>query len=303
MRVALVGDFAGTLSRRLEVEGDQVVKPHESPDLVIGQTDVSVGPSEKPIVVTGVIDIPTLGLKEIDFPIRMLEEGKTPTHGFHRWFNRKMLSYNEQLVLSIPIVGMMNDGLGAQVQVGAATKFISFPSVEGLFEHPGLIELLRVLKHNGLVSIYACGKDVVRLSVGLGGMVGYNFLEYIVGKLSDWFVDPKRLYEAWAISNLVSRFPYPQARAEYPTEEIKGLTESIERHFWLKDFRVIRKTPYATGGEIGVASAYSPKVWEASERVLRTCRNISVQQVQYRTDLCVYVQHAYENLAGSLVVP
>jgi hypothetical protein len=262
-------EFIG-LSRHLSDEGDVLVPSENQAELSIIQPTRT---------------IPGMILSELGYPLVALDN-EEPTHTLTRFWDVKRGEFFNQLILGLPILGLMNENLGPQVLVGLITKFLNpFPLGE-ILGYEGIKDILRTWKYSGFVFATMCGDKVHTIQLGLpyGGI--FNVCEYVRGKLSEWWKEPKELREEWAVSTLVSRSPFPYvSNGSVEEATVENLTKNIEKHFWLLEHRVIRGTVYSTSSRVGFASAWGRDLEDASFRCLMTCRNLRIPAKQHRTDL------------------
>lgn len=86
------------------------------------------------------------------------------------------------------------------------------------------------------------------------------------------FLDP------YVCGVMVSVYPYPYAKPDVPMQ-IAGLNQFNQKHMWSIDL---------TGelsGNVGYVTARGQSVQEAQRRVYRTISNLTIPNVQYRTDI------------------
>lgn len=275
---------------------------------VVNEGDEALPVQSNDVLVVGGIccdnEIPGMVLSDLGYPL-VSKHDEIPTHVLTRWWGGTRWEYSEkqpsQLIISIPIFGLMNENLGPQVPVGLVSNFGNPSPLGEILSYPRVEDILRTWEYTGFVSATMCGDRIQKIEVGVpyGGI--FNIMEYVKGKLSEWWKEPKELRKLWAVSSLVSRVPYP-IEGRTTEAEIEGLTKNVEKHFWLLDHRVIRGSVYSTSSRVGYATAWGGTLEEAAHRVLVTCRNLWVSGKQYRTDLAWEGERVWRKLEGSGVL-
>jgi phosphoribosylamine-glycine ligase len=90
----------------------------------------------------------------------------------------------------------------------------------------------------------------------------------------------------YALSLLLSVPPFPSPQIEYKKTAIKGVSPSNLRHLYLLDVEKEGEgyEGAGRGGALMRVSARGRDVGECKKRVMKTVSNLSIEDVQYRTD-------------------
>lgn len=272
-KVYLEGSEYNGFARHLIEEGDDPMSSEREADVKIVQ------PSR---------EIPGMILTDLGYPLVAKYEDET-THVLTRWWDSRKTKFLDQLMLSIPLIGLMNENLGPKIPVGSISRFLNpYPLGETLC-YRGVEDILKEWRWNGFVSACMSREKIHRIELGIPYGAIFNAMENAKGKLSEWWSGEKgELREEWTVSQLISRTPFPykiEVHPELEMAEIKGLTKNVEKHLWLLEHKEIRGVVYSTSSRVGYASSWGRDLEDASFRCLLTCRNVEVQGKQYRTDL------------------
>lgn len=206
--------------------------------------------------------------------------------------------FGEYTTVSIPLVGLMNDNLGAKVISGTATRGIKHDRFAPMLEDHKLRALLTELKYRGFVTLMFDYHGNLRAKLlGLpwyghytisslvkkrGCGTGERIKRYVERPMDCEFV------EAWSVGVLLSCFPFP-AVSHGTDPRLVSFNDDALKHFYpLFD---VRRGNETTSNVLGVAvgwsfEGYSSRLHKACEYVSKTCKNIWCPEVQYRTDLC-----------------
>lgn len=269
MKVKLEGKWI-YLKHRLELEGDEVVK------------------AEEDIILSDVFSSSTIGGSFV-FPDVLLE-----TCGFEmskesvdlvifRWFSK---DWFPQTIVSLPLIGLMNENLGPLVQVGSVASFSHNEKLSELFENTILTSTLKEMGLVGFVSISldSFGK-VVSLQAGTPHEEFLSVLEGTKGRIVDFLTGKEPVFlESWTASLALSRSPWPHD-LKGDRGFIEGITKDSDKHLWLGDVVRYRKSIYSDSTFLGYSTAWAVTPGEACRRALRTLRNLKVDGKQYRTDM------------------
>lgn len=266
------------LKSHLVLEGNEIVI--DNPDMVI--TDDSTFKTNLPCVRGGDV-LSGVVTQALGFELSKYESD----YCLCRWFDKK-LGWLDQVWVGIPIMGMMTNGMGAAVQSGMCGCFTRSVSARALFAQQELHDILQELGHSGWVTLRMSSQDSKTSSIetGIPGTGLYNTLEGIPGTLSEVLTQPEnyKYLESWSVSLVVSKFPWPLPPAQHSPgrSQIRGLSD--EKHFWLTDHSRFRNSLYTQNNLIGVATGWSRTLSEANSRVVRTCRSLEIDEIQFRTD-------------------
>lgn len=200
-----------------------------------------------------------------------------------RWFEEG--EWSKWSLVSSPLIGLMNGGLGASEVVG----YVSFFIYDTLWpwDSAQLAGRLERLQHRGFVTFGMATTDIQRISsvsLGLPFPLLFNVLEagYKVGRPEDIFYTANKVNYptgVYLVSSILSRWPYPRDE-EWEEVVVTGLLPGVCKHFW----RVVPKSGRTCQTLIGVSSAWGNTAGEAVRRCIRTCMNITVPEAQYRSD-------------------
>lgn len=264
------GPYRG-LVRRLERQKDRVVSNPALAEVII--------PDPAPLS----SQLPHLISDEI---------GDGPAWTVSRWFGGE--AFDDQAIAVVPLHGMMNGNLGAEVITGCSTAFIEPDVKVRVFEDERLLELLVGTSFRGFISVRCLGENVTRIETGVPWHGLYAICESIDGKLSSFFSGRSRgLLPCWSGALLLSRYPFPAQEFTDVPSYVEGLTSEAEKHLWLFEGEPIDNTVQVFGTEIAVATAWSKRFHlEVGRRILFTLGNLRLDCKQYRTDL----GHATENV-------
>ncbi len=285
MKVYFTDDslFTKALKYRVQAEGDKIVGSAESSDIIVSGVLKEHDFDQLIIGGDSVFPQPVTESFGID-----CEPELSVNSLVAKWWNC-VGGWADQTLVGFPIFGMMNQNLGAQENVGFASRYVSESCADVYFENPGLQDTLKQIKYSGFVStLLWCEEDVhiVKIATGIPFLGSFNFVEGVPGKITDFFTDPfgNRLLESWVVSLLLTRFPYPlDKRSERVF--IKGLTESVERHFWMLSGQKHRKSTFTDETLVGIATAWAPSLYRAARRAESTCWNLQFPLKQFRTDV------------------
>ncbi len=259
------------LKRRVELEGDELSSLRGADVILEG---------------AAWDEIPAQALKAFDMDVN----ASLPV----RWIAVRQFSeeFGNQTVLGIPFDRLMNDDLGPSISAGLATKFVQSEFLDKQFAKTR--NLFDAQKFNGYITISFNKADPVKVETGIPYNGIYNLLEGTDGTVAEFLQSPPRLYESWVGNLLVSRAPYPYA-TENGRVRLKGLSQSVERHFWAYPFEEVGKKTYAqTGTRVGIATAWSrDNLREVGQRLYVTCNAVHVPDRQYRTDFYWHVCKRY----------
>jgi len=287
MKVCIISEkeHLHAVADRMVFEGDEVSlfpRPpkDDSYDLVLTDTHLPTKGSFTCLIVGGDEILPsqvTNALFENTCP------NPKPFYYLSRWFD----SYNgfsPQTLVCFPVYGMMNGDLGRNVCTGIGLRYVDEnSSEEELFER--LKDILGKMHHNGFVSL-AFSK-----TGSLAGVYTYmpfnglqTALEGVKGRLSEYFAEPYLLQQSWAVGLLLTVYPYPFE--EHTKERVFfEVNENVRKHLWLPFTKHSGKSSYTDRSVIGLSTAWHPSLSEANRRATRTCKRLTLEEKQYRTDL------------------
>jgi hypothetical protein len=280
MKVQLAAKENGTfgfLARHLEMEGDSIVT--EGGDVLI---------SDKPV--KGFEGIVIGSHREFDrdilgYLIPQVSD-KEPLFFLSKYFDE---SFHPQVVLGIPLPGLMNGNLGPKVSGGCAIRYLTGnDKAESYYNSTELELLLKNCNYKGFVSFLIDSEGVpsgIILGVPYYGL--YAILEGLLCEISEFFKNPheKLFSETWAVSIAVSKYPYP-FKHEARSLVIKDVPFSMEKHFWFNnDVKRIKESFHSNKTLIGIATAWDHTLKEAAGRALVSSWALNVAEKQFRTDI------------------
>jgi len=278
--------FNSVLGMQIEREGDELVS--EGAELTI--TD-KAGAVEGPTV--------TVGGEMSSSMLNMLDiVSATPVACVSKWYD-PFAGWMDQLVVSIPVMGMMNDDLGADVLSGMALRYIDQSPLGELFDNELLEMTLKQSKHTGFVSI-GITPEGLACSVCFGIPWGGNLvvLEGCGQRLAEFFSCPERLMESWAVGLYVTRHPYPFATVG-ERAHVEGLGRSTAKHIYTPHVTQYRNSFYTDNTMIALCTSWDKRLIDANKRVLSLCGKITVEGKQHRTDLNSAVQRTWAILSNN----
>ena len=283
--------FNREIGKHMEREGDVV--SNEDADFLL--TDQIITSTIPKIVIGGEMSTSLL---------EMLDITKKEGIAFvSKWFDR-FNGWSEQMIVSIPIYGMMNEGMGAPVLTGVALRFIDNSPLQELFLNDLLEETLRQQKHTGFISInitemgHPCG-----ISYGIPNGGNLVILEGCKQRLAEFFTCPERLMESWAVGLFMTRYPYPFTH-QTENVHVDGLDRSMNKHIYTPFIKQYRNSYHTDNTMIALCTSWDKRLIDANKRALGLCNKISVPLKQHRTDLNCSVQHIWARLhANDLIIP
>ena len=293
MRVSIncIDPFNSEIGKHMEREGDIVST--EDADFLL--TDQIVSSTIPKVVIGGEMSTSMLEMLDI--------EKKRGVAFVSKWFDR-FDGWSDQMVVSIPIYGLMNEGMGADVLSGVALRFIDTSPLQVLFGNELLSETLKQQKHSGFVSIEilddgtSCG-----ISYGIPNGGNSVILEGCKQRLAEFFTCPERLMESWAVGLYITRYPFPSVE-NTERVHVEGLDRSMHKHFYAPFIQQYRNSFHTDNTMIGLCTSWDKRLIDANKRVLALCNKISVPFKQYRTDLNCAVQHTWALLhSHDLIIP
>ena len=189
----------------------------------------------------------------------------------------------------------MNDSLGPNINsAGNAIKMAEGKMIDESIQK---IEcLLKKTRFRGIISLSLVITKSKILAVSFTTSLLYlpSLLEIYKGSVSDLLLStaesrkPEGKFTTdYALSIFLSIPPFPAVTASSPNIPLKGVSPSNLKHLYLMD--VCRNgSGYESAGANGSlmwVSARGRTVGEAKKRVYKTISNISIPDIQYRTDI------------------
>ena len=204
----------------------------------------------------------------------------------------------------------MNDGVGVEVEcAGNAVKMVS-PTNKLVAQ--GICKMERLLKkisYHGPISL-RCRVNGEGL-FGLSFNVGFNYdsiqalLEIHKDSVTQLFHsiatasnEYGEFTKDYAVAVRLSIPPYPHSRVKERVS-IDGVNSENAKHLWWKDVRKTRSGGYESAGADGnvvTVVARGRYVDECKSRVYRTIKNLTIKDVQYRTDIGKHVSGSEKKL-------
>lgn len=277
MKVRLSGRTMGALTHQLVEEGEELV--NEGEELLLTDT-LTKGLST---VVGGDCTFPRVVVEAMGF-----EPSLAPRQVcVMRWFDQ---GWRPQVILGFPLLTHMPHDLGAPCECGIACRYIHGGPLVELFDSPMLASTLREMKYIGLVTISTTIEgDVTQVQTGAPCYALFNVLEGIRGRTVEFFTgETPALMESWTVGLVLSRFPWPFV-TPMPPVQVNGIMPAIEKHLWLLDTTSYKRAYTCDGPVVGVATAWSQTLSEATRRVMRTLDAVECPGRQYRTDVVTSV--------------
>lgn len=159
--------------------------------------------------------------------------------------------------------------------------------------------ILRKTSFRGPVrmDVIATNREVLGLGLGVG--LGYDYyqpiLELYRGSITDLLFHTAGgtevkvdVFPEYALAIRLSVPPYPYMSPGTVAEvEVKGVTKEMQRHVWFSGVRESEEGLRTTGftNLLGCVTARGTSVREARRRAYRTIENLSVPDLQFRTDV------------------
>lgn len=202
--------------------------------------------------------------------------------------------FGQQWLCGVPLRGLMNSSLGADVETGSVVSFVH-PSSELQFAAASgaLQPLLKEISYKGFVSWqFDDQARLVNISFGVPSYGMYAMLEGLSQTITSFFMNPLLLKESWSCSVLLTRAPWPYSK-QAEEVEIGLITDQVEKHLWLFledgrgfDGRVLRtsqtrlavSTAYSLGGPYGALN-------DLAYRALPAPWRLEIREKQFRSDL------------------
>jgi len=203
----------------------------------------------------------------------------------------------------------MNGNAGSMIEcAGATVKVIDRNSPLVKETVLKLEDLLKKTKYRGPIYVRALVTQTricaVALKAGFLYDAIFSFIELYKGNLTRFlwsvatglenFAEFRRMY---AISVRLSIPPYPNSGSQ-THNIIGGVNTHNLRHLWWNDVEKNGETymSAASTGLLGAVTARGADITECRRRVYRTISNLSVADLQYRTDIGVKVNEAERQL-------
>jgi len=280
------------LKRRIFQDGDEVVKDFSEAavSIVDFPTDVNVCEYVWDGKISATI-AEALGFKVAD------SRDTRPDFTFTGFWKH---GWTGQTLLGIPIYGTMRGGVGARVPTAFAARYVDsnvlFQSLAG---KSNFEQGLRTIHYCGPVSLCCAftedGFEVTSVRYGIPFNGTFNLIEGIYGTVSEFLRGDLSFKESWTVNLVVSRFPWP-AKTPKGKTKVSKLKNVILKHFWNSLDIDENDSAETSNLVIGIASSWSPLLYEACARVVRTAENIEVEEKQFRDDLKVSVVPVFSRL-------
>ncbi len=265
------------IARHLELEGNTLVERPDA-ELCVLEENTHTNAGAQRVLSGYTFPLSLLGLplsrptKDIFYLSSFWHEGK----------------WHPQMLLAIPLQGLMNENLGAAVTSGLCSRYLPrTDEVDMLFSLPSLQEELHRLEHRGFVSFCLDAHTLRVVNIQTGPPTAFGYVNFFEGlrtiPVRTFLTDPfsVRLYENWVISLLVSVWPSPYKPSEGSTFD---LSFSQERRFWTDAQERLKRSFLCTGGVLGVSAGFGYSLMKANQMALATPRELQTPMLQYRTD-------------------
>ena len=285
--------FNVVLCQQMYQEGDLIVD--EGAELVV--TDREPPLDGVPFVRIGG-RMPRAVLETLDY-----DPDVKPICYLSKWFDRFNL-WSDQLIVSVPLMGLMDEGKGAVVCTGTALRYIDESPLKDRFDDELLTEILKQQGHTGFVSL-GIDSEGAPHSVEFG-IPCYGNLVVLEGcrqRLSEFFTNPSRLLESWAVGLLITRYPFPLKQSA-SRAFIEGLSRSMRKHLRTPFVTEHRHSFYTDSTIIALATTWDNRLIDANKRAVSLARTLKVEEKQYRTDLNTATQEKWALLQNNnLILP
>jgi len=276
--------FNVSLCQQMYQEGDLIVD--KNPELVVTDRDYR---GDVPFVRIGGV-LSRAICRTLDF-----ETEKKPVCYISKWFDR-FNGWSDQLIILIPIFGVMNEGLGAGVCTGAALRYINHSILQERFSNEVLTGILQKQRHTGFVSIGLSEEgESVDVSYGIPFYGNLIVLEGCKQRLSEFFTNQVPLMESWAVGLLVTRFPFPAKQSEERIF-IEGISRSIQKHLVTPFVESYKHSFYTDSTIVALATTWDLRLVDANKRAVSIARSLLFGEKQFRTDLNSAVQEVWAGL-------
>ena len=281
--------FNKVIGKHVEKEGDVITD--DKPDFIL--TDESLN-TDVPVVRIGG-RMPTSMLDLID-----IEKGERFAC-VSKWFDR-FEGWGEQLIISIPVYGMMENNRGANVLSGMALRYIDNSPLSKLFDNILLSDTLKQQRHTGFVSI-GITENGVACDVEYGIPWGGNLvvLEGCQQRLAEFFTCPERLMESWSVGIYVTRYPFPFVK-NGDRIHIEGLSKTTQKHIYTPFVEHYRNSSYTDNTMLALCTSWDKRLIDANKRALSLCDKIIVDEKQYRSDINSAIQKKWALLITNDII-
>ena len=148
--------------RVVKLEGDTIVESAKDADIVLqGEGQSSL---DHPYVIGGSYNFPPDLVESFDFLCN--PSGKQDVL-LTKWFDFEK-GWSKQLFVGLPLIGMMNEGLGTPIPTGLAGRFVNGSQLSELFKGTALKNVLQEMAYRGFVSfstspgmhfVFSCCKE------------------------------------------------------------------------------------------------------------------------------------------------
>ena len=286
-----------SLKRRVELEGDTLVKLEDGPDLVFSKDEIQT----ESVCVKPISHLPKVVSESFGFKIDLKSFGDQIT--LCKFFSHGV--YQNQTLAGIPLKGCLSGGMGEDVISGVCSNFIRSDTTSEMFNQPDFVNYLQESKYFGFVSLNCkLLKDklfVQGICLGLPYHLIYNVITGAKGRVSELFTGQvPKLKESWVVNLYLTKFPWPSV-TDCDRTHLGGLTQNLERYFWPFDLQGFdRKSLYTDSRFIGCATSWGNSLPDASALAKRTCKSLQVSKPQYRIDATQVAGSIWQNLTRSL---
>jgi hypothetical protein len=210
--------------------------------------------------------------------------------------------FQGQTILGLDFVGHVGEGLGFPCVVGSVIKFIKKPS---WYDEDRLTAFLKEMSFRGFITLEVNETKVVKIFLGIPGLKSFAMRERFGGSLLEFESKPEvaAFRESWAISTIVSSWPFPYNSEESQTGILASIPSfKILKHFYPFSKDVKKDGTFRTADcIIGVATAWEHDLQRLVHRVMTTCENIKAPMKQYRVDLLETIHKKMEKVSPFLV--
>ena len=178
-------------------------------------------------------------------------------------------SWEKQVVIFIPIKGMMNGNLGCPVYSGIASRYVEMHKASKWVDNPRLIGYLKELEYEGFVSLGINIKKnrVCFLNLGIPFLGLFNIIEGIEN-VRTFLESPSRYMESWAVNILVSVYPFPHSLEFEEEVSLLKIEKPARKHIWV----------ISDNTKLCCVTAWGRALYEAGSRALRTCDRLPFTQ-------------------------
>lgn len=214
----------------------------------------------------------------------------------------------QQWMLGIPLVGLMNSGLGVACEVGSVVAYCQPRSELQILAASGALQpVLKETSYRGFVSWqFGQSNELLNVSFGVPSYGMYAMFEGLSQSIAGFFLNPLQLKESWTCSVLLSRSPWPH-KLQAQEILIGPIADPIQKHLWLyldNDCEFDGSVVRTSHTRLAVATAYSlggphGPLHDLTYRALPAPRKLEIPEKQFRSDLVQVTERVLAPLLSS----